>query len=115
VTEERIDAAAFDRVDMRVGVIREVLEFPEARRPSYKIRVDFGDELGDRWSVAQAPVAYPDRAALVGRQVIGVVNLEPMRIARFKSEVLLLGVHGEDGELALLRPDRDARVGDRVY
>ena len=106
---------AFVAVDMRVGVITHVELFDEARTPAYKIRVDFGPEIGEKWSSAQARQVYTE-AELLGRQVIGVVNLAPKNIAGFRSEVLLLGVQMEDGSLSLLEPSRrPARLGCRVY
>ncbi len=95
----------FARVDMRVGRIVEVLPFPEARKPSYKLRIDFGADLGERVSSAQLTATYPDRSALVGRQVVAVVNFPPRRIAGFASEVLVLGAMGDDGAVHLLAPD----------
>jgi tRNA-binding protein len=99
---------------MRVGVIVHVEEFPRARNPSYKVQVDFGAEIGVKWSSVQAKRDYAPEA-LLGRQVIGVVNFPPKNIAGFQSEVLILGVNGEDGGLVLLMPDREALIGARVY
>jgi len=111
---EIIEYDDFARVDMRAGTIVEVQEFPRARVPSYKVRVDFGDELGNRWSSMQAAKDYqPDD--LMGRTVVAVVNMPPRNIAGFQSEVLVLGVSAEDGGLSLLHPGRGARVGSRVY
>jgi len=104
----------FLKVDMRVGRIVAVEDFPEARKPSYKVQVDFGPEVGLKWSSVQARQDYP-KEELVGRQVVAVVNFPPKRIAGFASEVLLLGVPAEDGGLSLLQPDRPARLGGRVY
>ena len=87
----------FARVDMRVGRIVEVLPFPEARKPSYKLRIDFGADLGERVSSAQLTATYPDRSTLVGRQVVAVVNFPPRRIAGFASEVLAGPVGGDEG------------------
>jgi len=101
----------FSRVEMRVGRIVEVLPFPEARKPSYRLRIDLGPELGERRSSAQLTVTYPDAAGLVGRQVVAVVNLPPRRIAGFESEVLVLGAMGDDGQVNLLRPDPEALLG----
>lgn len=103
----------FTRLDLRVGVIVEVSDFPRARKPAYRVVVDFGDELGRKASSVQA-TNYA-REALVGLQVICVVNFVPKNIAGFMSEVLVLGVPGADGELSLLTPSRPARVGERVY
>lgn len=107
----------FARVDMRVGRILEALPFPEARNPSYRLRIDFGPQLGERVSAAQLTVTYPDPAALVGRQVVAVVNFPPRRIAGFASDVLLLGAMGEgadSGEVWLLEPNPEAPLGLRI-
>jgi tRNA-binding protein len=104
----------FARADMRVGRILEARPFPEARNPSYRLRIDFGPEIGERVSAAQLTVTYPDPAALVGRQVVAVVNFPPRRIAGFASEVLLLGAMGDGndaGEVWLLEPNPAAPLG----
>jgi tRNA-binding protein len=109
-----IEYADFDRVDMRTGLVLAVEEFPRARTPSYKVQVDFGPEVGVKWSSAQAKRDY--RAdELLGRQLVAVVNLQPKNVAGFSSEVLLLGVPAQDGGLSLLVPSRPARPGGRVY
>ncbi len=102
----------FAKVDMRVGRILAVDEFPEARKPAWKLTIDFGEELGTRRSSAQI-VHYP-AAALVGRLVVGVVNLEPRQIGRFSSEVLVLGALDPDLGVVLLAPDADAAPGSRI-
>ena len=104
----------FDRVDMRVGRVLSADPFPEARKPSYRLRIDFGPDLGERVSSAQLTVTYPDPAALVGRQVVAVVNFPPRRIAGFASEVLVLGAMGDDGNVWLLCPEPDAPLGSRI-
>ncbi len=104
----------FVRVDMRVGRILDAQPFPEARKPSYQLRIDFGAEIGERISSAQLTVTYPDPAALIGRQVVAVVNFPPRRIAGFRSEVLVLGAMGPDGAVHLLRPEPDCDEGLRV-
>lgn len=109
-----IELDDFLRVDMRVGRILAADPFPEARKPAYKLRIDFGPELGERVSSAQLTVTYPDPALLVGRQVVAVVNFPPRRIAGIASEVLVLGAMGADGEVFLLRPDPEAREGQRI-
>jgi tRNA-binding protein len=107
----------FNRVDMRIGRIVAAEPFPEARKPSYRLRVDFGPELGVRVSSAQLTRTYPDPALLVGREVVAVVNFPPRRIAGFASEVLLVGAMGEGdqgGEVWLLAPDPEAPLGTRI-
>jgi tRNA-binding protein len=104
----------FAQVDMRVGRITEATPFPEARKPSYRLRIDFGPELGERVSSAQLTVTYPDPSPLVGRQVVAVVNFPPRRIAGFASEVLVLGAMGSDGQVHLLAPDPACANGLRI-
>ena len=110
-----IDYTDFARVDIRAGVIVHVEDFPRARTPSYRVQVDFGPEIGTRWSSMQAKRDY-QQAQLLGAQVLGVVNLPPKNIAGFRSEVLILGVPAADGGgLSLLAPVRPAQLGGRVY
>jgi tRNA-binding protein len=109
-----IDFEQFDRIEMRVGRIVAAEPFPEARKPSYRMRIDFGPEIGERVSSAQLTVTYPDREALVGRQVVAVLNFPPRRIAGFASEVLVLGAIGDDGQVYLLRPDPPSPDGLRI-
>jgi tRNA-binding protein len=104
----------FAKVDMRVGRILSAEPFPEARKPSYKLRIDFGPEIGVRVSSAQLTVTYPGPSALVGRQVVAVVNFPPRRIAGFASQVLVLGAMGEAGEVHLLAPDPGCPEGWRI-
>ena len=109
-----IEFDEFLRVDMRVGRILAAEPFPEARKPSYRLRIDFGAEIGERVSSAQLTVTYPDPATLVGRQVVAVVNFPPRRIAGFKSEVLVLGAMGDGGDVFLLAPEPGCEVGLRI-
>ena len=109
-----IDFDEFARIDMRVGRVLEVRPFPEARKPSYQLRIDFGAELGERVSSAQLTVTYPDPSGLVGLQVVAVVNFPPRRIAGFRSEVLVLGAVGTSGEVHLLQPEPECEEGMRV-
>ena len=104
----------FAKVDMRVGRILSAEPFPEARKPSYKLRIDFGPEIGVRVSSAQLTVTYPDPSALVGRQVVAILNFPPRRIAGFASQVLVLGAMGEAGEVHLLAPDPGCPEGWRI-
>lgn len=109
-----IDPADFERVEMRVGRILSASPFPEARKPAYKLLIDFGPELGVRASSAQLTRTYPDPTLLVGRQVVAVVNFPPRRIAGFDSQVLVLGAMGDDGQVWLLAPEPASPDGLRI-
>ncbi len=102
----------FERVDMRVGRIVAVDDFPEARRPAWKLRVDFGPQLGERRSSAQITNYAKDD--LVGRLVVGVVNFPPKQIGPVMSECLVLGTYTDDRRVLLLTPEPGARPGDQV-
>jgi tRNA-binding protein len=104
----------FEKVDVRVGNVVEAQPFPEARKPSIKLTVDFGPQVGTRRTSAQLTAHY-EPEDLVGRQVIAVVNFPPKRIAGFKSEVLVLGVPDEAGEVVLLSPDHEVPPGGRMF
>src|ERR687896_1096662 len=106
-----IDYDHFAKVKMHVGRIVDAQPFPEARKPSYRLRIDFGPDLGERVSSAQLTVTYPDPATLIGRQVVAVLNFPPRRIAGFASQVLVLGAMGHDGKVFLLRPDPPSPEG----
>ena len=114
---ETITIDLFDKVDMRVGRVTACEWFPEARKPSYKLTIDFGP-LGLRRSSAQLTTYY-EPEQLVERLVVAVVNFPPRKIAGFSSEVLVLGVPGEgvtrEGSVVLLTPDRDVEPGARVF
>jgi tRNA-binding protein len=111
-TETTIDT--FEQVDIRVGRIVAAEPLPEARNPSYRLRIDFGPELGERVSAAQLTVTYPDPTALVGRQVVAVVNFPARRIAGLASQVLVLGAMGDGGQVHLLEPNPPADLGRRI-
>ncbi len=103
----------FTRLDMRVGRIVAAAPFPAARKPAYRLTIDFGS-AGTRRSSAQLPATYPDPSTLVGRLVIAVVNFAPRNIAGFMSEVLVLGALPRDGKIPLLSVDEGAMPGDRI-
>jgi tRNA-binding protein len=104
----------FDRIDIRAGTIVDAQPFPEARKPSIRLWVDFGGSLGVKRSSAQLTVHYaPDR--LIGRQVMAVVNFPPRKIAGFESEVLVLGVPDENGAVVLLKPDIRVPDGGKMF
>jgi len=103
----------FQRIDMRVARITAAEPFPAARKPAYKLTLDFGPG-GIRRSSAQLPGTYPDPQALVGRLVIAVVNFQPRNIAGFESQVLVLGALPADGKIPLLSVDDGALPGDRI-
>ena len=111
--DSTIDIADFERVDMRVGRVLEAEPFPEARKPAYKLRIDFGP-LGIRRSSAQLTVHYRPEE-LRGRLVIAVLNFPPRQIGPVRSEVLVLGVPDRDGAVVLLEPSVDVPLGGRVF
>jgi len=104
----------FMAVDIRVGQIIRAEPFPEARKPAFKLWVDFGPDIGERKSSAQITVHYTPET-LVGKRVLGVVNFPPRQIGPVKSEVLVLGVPDDAGEVVLLTPDKDVPLGGRMY
>jgi tRNA-binding protein len=108
---------AFDdflKVDIRVGRVVRAEPYPEARKPAYKLWIDFGDGLGEKKSSAQITTHYaPD--TLVGKDVLAVVNFPPRQIGRFMSEVLVLGLPDENGEVVLIGPDGPVPIGGRLH
>jgi|SRR3989344_8678689 len=105
----------FTKLDIRVGRIIEVEDFPEARKPSYKLTIDFGSEIGTKRSSAQL-VKHYTKAKLKGKLVLGVVNFPPRQIGPFMSEVLTLGVPDENNDCILITPDKNAAViGGKLF
>ncbi len=105
----------FDKLDIRLGRIVEAADFPEARKPAYKLKIDFGDEIGVKKSSAQLVALYT-KEELEGKLVLGVVNFPPRQIGPFISEVLTLGVPDAGGEVVLIAPDdKSAVIGGRLF
>ena len=110
---ETIDWNDFEKVELRVGTIFEVEDFPEARKPAYKLKIDFGDEIGMRKSSAQITDIYT-REDLVGRQIVAVVNFPAKQIGPMRSECLVTGFHRQDGAVVLARPDSEVPNGAKL-
>lgn len=109
-----ITLADFEKVDIRVGRIVRAQDFPEARKPAYKLEIDFGSEIGVRRSSAQLTRRYR-REELEGRLVLAVVNFPPRQIGPYVSEVLTLGLPDADGHVVLLVPDKEVPTGGRMF
>jgi tRNA-binding protein len=110
-------AASFDdflKIDIRSGTIVEAAPFPEARKPAYKLRIDFGPEIGLKNSSAQITVRY-NPEALIGKQIAAVVNFPPRQIGPFMSEVLILGFTDLNGDISLITPDTPVLNGERLH
>jgi tRNA-binding protein len=110
---EPIDFDQFLAVDMRVGRVTEVADFPQARKPAWKLTIDFGPEIGVKRSSAQ--IRNYGREELEGRLVVAVVNFPPRRIGPFMSEVLCLGASDDEGRIILLEPRSDVPLGARIH
>jgi len=104
----------FLKVDIRVGTIIDVQDFPEARKPAYKLWVDFGPELGVKKSSAQVTQNYTPET-LKGKQVAAVINFPPRQIGKYMSEILVLGFPDENGNVTLIAPDKEVPKGGRLY
>jgi len=104
----------FLKVDIRVGRIIEVETFPEARKPAWKLKIDFGSDIGVKKSSAQITDLY-DAESLLGRQILAVVNFPPRQIGPFMSEVLTLGVSDAAGAIVLIKPDNEVKEGARLH
>ena len=110
----RITFADFEKVDIRVGTIIGVEPFPEARKPAFKLRIDFGNDIGVKKSSAQITVHY-SAEALLGRQVAAVVNFPPRQIGPFMSEVLTLGFPDANGDVVLIGPSQTVPNGGKLF
>jgi tRNA-binding protein len=110
---QQIAWSEFERVELRVGTVLDVMEFPEARKPAWKLRIDFGPEIGVKLSSAQITALYA-KEDLVGRQVIAVVNFPPKQIGPFRSEVLVTGFHDAEGRVVLAMPERTVPNGAKL-
>lgn len=104
----------FDKVDIRVGKIVHIEDFPEARKPAYKLEIDFGPEIGMKWSSAQITVHY-QKEDLLGKLVIAVVNFPAKQIGPFMSECLTLGVPDKNGDVILLSPTKSVPLGGKMF
>jgi len=108
-----LDWETFQQVDIRIGTILEVLPFPKAKRPAYRLTIDFGGDIGIRKSSAQITIDY-EPSWLIGRQVAAVVNFPPKQVANYMSECLILGAYDENGSVVLLKPDKSVQNGSKV-
>ena len=104
----------FLKVDVRVGTIIDVQDFPEARKPAFKLIIDFGEDIGQKKSSAQITKHYA-KDDLLDKQVMAVVNFPPRQIGPFMSEVLTLGAPDEEGEVVLIQPDKNVPIGGRLF
>lgn len=104
----------FEKVELRVGTIIEIKDFPEARKPAYKLTVDFGKEIGIKKSSAQITDHY-QKEDLMGKQIIAVINFPPKQIGPFMSECLVTGLPDSDGKVILISPDQAVENGSKLY
>jgi len=104
----------FEKLDIRVGKIIDVHDFPEARKPAYKLSINFGKEIGIKKSSAQLPANYT-KEDLLGKQILAVVNFPPRQIGHMKSEVLTLGLPDINGNCILIMPDQDVPLGGKLF
>ena len=111
---EQITYPDFEKVDIRVGSITRAEPYPEARKPAYKLWVDFGGEIGEKRSSAQITKHYTPET-LIGRQVLAVVNFPPRQIGKVLSEVLVLGLPDADGEVVLIGPGHEVPLGGKLF
>ena len=104
----------FTKIDIRVGLVVEAMDFPEARKPALKLKIDFGDELGIKKSSAQINYHYTPND-LLGKSILAVVNFSPRQIGKFMSEVLVLGLSDDNGNIVLITPDSTVPVGAKLH
>ena len=104
----------FTKIDIRVGLVVEAMDFPEARKPALKLKIDFGDELGIKKSSAQINYHYTPND-LLGKSILAVVNFSPRQIGKFMSEVLVLGLSDDNGNIVLITPDGAVPVGAKLH
>ncbi len=104
----------FEKIDIRIGKVLKAEDYPEGRKPYYKLTIDFGDEIGKKLSLAQLTAHY-QKEELIGKLVMGVTNFPPRRIGSVESEVLTLGVPDENGEPVLLEPTEDIPLGGKLF
>jgi tRNA-binding protein len=104
----------FQKIEIRVGRVIEVNQFPEARKPALKLKIDFGDAIGIKKSSAQITHHY-NLDNLLGKNVLAVVNFEPRQIGKFMSEVLVLGISDGDGNIVLIKPDNEVPLGAKLH
>ena len=109
-----IDFDDFLKVDVRVGRVVRAEPYPEARKPAIKMWIDFGEEIGEKRTSAQVTKHY-DPDMLIGKEVMAVVNFPPRQIGKFMSEVLVLGLPDDNGDIVLVGPDKDVPVGGRLH
>lgn len=109
-----INYSDFEKVDIRCGKIIKVEDFPEARKPAYRLTIDFGPEIGIKKSSVQIVDLYK-KEELKGILVMGVVNFPPKQIGPFISEILTVGVENEEGQVVLVRPDKSAKIGSKLF
>jgi|TARA_B110000238_G_scaffold200106_1_gene249106 tRNA-binding protein len=112
-----MDIVSFDdftKIDIRVGLVVEAMDFPEARKPALKLKIDFGDELGIKKSSAQINYHYTPND-LLGKSILAVVNFSPRQIGKFMSEVLVLGLSDDNGNIVLITPDSAVPVGAKLH
>lgn len=110
---EKIEWQDFEKVELRIGTITDVKEFPEAHNPAYKLRIDFGDEIGVKKTSAQITDLYK-KEELLNKQVIAVINFPPKQIGPFKSECLVTGFYRDNGNVVLAVPDKEVLNGSKL-